>query len=68
MEPTLKTRLLKVCRDTEKLYDSYVDIYKVYKTKQVKLFCIHLGGVLGKTNMEVGKDLGLFLTDKQEEK
>ena len=68
MEPTLKIRLVKVCIATKKLYSFYVDIYKVYKTKQVKLFCMHLGRALGKTNMEVGKDLGLFLTDKQEEK
>lgn len=68
MEPTLKIRLVKVCIATKKLYSFYVDIYKVYKTKQVKLFCMHLGRALGKTDMEVGKDLGLFPADKQEEK
>lgn len=28
------------------------------KTKQIKLFCLHLGKVLGKTEMTVCSDLG----------
>lgn len=58
MEPTMKTRLLNIYRGTENLYSFYVDMYKVYKTKQIKLFCLHLGKVLGKTEMTVCSDLG----------
>lgn len=51
-------KFIKLMDDIQALYDFYIQTYRVYGKTSHRLFCLHLGGILGKTASEIDADLG----------